>query len=81
MEASLDHLLVKPPSHFAPQKVKGFVIGELTMGGNNFGNCIPTARFVKINLGIEEKINFYNNNIKFSNEKYFAMNPSSNIPG
>jgi hypothetical protein len=24
LEASLDHLLVTPPSHFAPQKVGGF---------------------------------------------------------
>jgi hypothetical protein len=27
LEASLSHFLVTPPSHFTPQKVKGFVVG------------------------------------------------------
>jgi hypothetical protein len=27
LEASRDHLLVTPPSHFTAQKVKGFVVG------------------------------------------------------
>jgi hypothetical protein len=27
LEASLDHLWVTPPSHFTPQKVRGFVVG------------------------------------------------------
>jgi hypothetical protein len=27
LEASHYHLLVTPPSHFTPQKVKGFVVG------------------------------------------------------
>ena len=27
LEASHDHLLITPPSHFMPQKVKGFVVG------------------------------------------------------
>jgi hypothetical protein len=27
LEASHDHLWVTPPSHFTPQKVKGFVVG------------------------------------------------------
>jgi hypothetical protein len=27
MEASYCHLLVTPPSHFTPQKVRGFVVG------------------------------------------------------
>jgi hypothetical protein len=26
LEASQDHLLVTPPSHFTPQKVRGFVV-------------------------------------------------------
>jgi hypothetical protein len=27
LEASHDHLLITPPSHFTPQKVEGFVVG------------------------------------------------------
>jgi hypothetical protein len=27
LEASLDHFWVAPPSHFAPQKVRGLVVG------------------------------------------------------
>ncbi len=27
LEASQDHFLVTPPSHFTPQKAKGFVVG------------------------------------------------------
>ena len=36
LEASLDHLLVTPPSHFTPQKAEGFVVGLITYRGNNY---------------------------------------------
>jgi hypothetical protein len=58
LEASLDHLLATPPSHFIPQKVRGFVVGLI---GNERGklllrntlnlrmsqeeNCLPNLSF------------------------------------
>jgi hypothetical protein len=33
LEASHDHLLIAPPSHLAPQNVKGFVVGLVGYGG------------------------------------------------
>jgi hypothetical protein len=33
LEASLDHLLVTPPSHFTPQKARGFVVGLTGLRG------------------------------------------------
>jgi hypothetical protein len=54
LEALLDHLLVTPPSHFTPRKVRDFVFGFTWLcGGNNYQkntlnlkasqgeNCLP----------------------------------------
>jgi len=56
LEASLDHLQTTPPSHIAPQKVKGSGVGLLATGRNDGRDFTLTERFVKIILGIEGKI-------------------------
>ena len=55
LEASNNHLLVIPPSHFTPQKVEGFVVGLIPenkdVGPISVGGCEsqqPSGQFQRI---------------------------------
>jgi hypothetical protein len=53
LEVSLDHLWATPPSHFTPQKVRGFVVGFTGLRGVVYNpNGSRTANSVKRILGL-----------------------------
>jgi hypothetical protein len=59
LEASHDHLLVTPPSHFKPQKVRGWLGGFCERGIVYNSNDSRTANSVKLNFrkfrGLEKR--------------------------
>jgi hypothetical protein len=56
LEASLDHLLVTPPSHFTPQKVRGFVDGLTGLGESE----TIIEKILSISMLVKGKIAFGN---------------------
>jgi hypothetical protein len=61
LEASYDHLLITPPSHFTPQKVKGYVIELTATGRESVAVILDQAEILSREFLL---MLFINNNIK-----------------
>jgi len=58
MEASHDHLLVTPPSHFTPQKVKGLLLVDSLRVGKILPMITQMESLSRIICVLDEKMKF-----------------------
>jgi hypothetical protein len=71
LEVSHDHFLVTPPSHFAPQKVRGFVVGLIGNGRESMAGILDHAEILSREILL---ILFIHNNSKLAWMGFRAKN-------